>query len=395
VAEPPRFSDADRRARLVARHHLDRRATSVEQAVRGVVALHSSDPLTPYLATWARVPDFALADLDRALYDDRTLWRLHAMRRTLFVVPTDDAPLVAAGAARDVAARERAKVEGWLAAEMDARRVSRWLTELEDRVMDALGGAAELRTGQLVDVVPALGTEITLGSGKWSTRSPLSSKLLFLMAMDGRIVRTRPAGTWRSSQYHWAETSRWFGQQLDEVDPAAAQAELARRYLATHGPATLTDLRWWTGWNAGPAGRSLGQIGAVTVRLDDGGEALVLPDDLEVPAAQETAVALLPGLDPTAMGWKERDWYLGAHGDGVFDHNGNAGPTVWVDGRIVGGWAQHPDGEVVYRLLEDVGTQAEELVAEEAAALTEWLDGVPVTSRFPAPLERALRNGTA
>ena len=38
----------------------------------------------------------------------------------------------------------------------------------------------------------------------------------------------------------------------------------------------------------------------------------------------------------TFMGWKERDWFLGEHAEPLFDRNGNAGPTVWRDGRVVG-----------------------------------------------------------
>ena len=68
----------------------------------------------------------------------------------------------------------------------------------------------------------------------------------------------------------------------------------------------------------------------------------------------EPWVALLPGLDPTTMGWKERDWYLPDAGADTFDRMGNAGPTVWVDGRVVGGWAQAADGEIRTRYLVDV-----------------------------------------
>src|SRR5690606_3327416 len=100
------------------------------------------------------------------------------------------------------------------------------------------------------------------------------------------------------------------------------------------------------------------------------------PDDLEPVKAGGSRVALLPGLDPTPMGWKERDFYLGRHATPLFDKNGNIGPTVWLDGRIVGGWAQRAAGEVAYRLLEDVGKRATALIAREAASLTGWLDGV-------------------
>lgn len=107
-------------------------------------------------------------------------------------------------------------------------------------------------------------------------------------------------------------------------------------------------------------------------------------------AANEPWVALLPALDPTVMGWTGRDWYLGGHGPALFDRSGNAGPTVWANGRIVGGWAQREDGEVVHRLLGDVGTEATAAVATEAARLTEWLTPVRITPRFRTPLEREL-----
>jgi hypothetical protein len=90
------------------------------------------------------------------------------------------------------------------------------------------------------------------------------------------------------------------------------------------------------------------------------------------------------------MGWKERDWYLGGHGPLLFDGNGNAGPTIWSDGRIVGGWAQRKNGELVYRLLEDVGSDAVAAVEAELARLTALLGTTRAVSRFPTPLEREL-----
>jgi hypothetical protein len=78
----------------------------------------------------------------------------------------------------------------------------------------------------------------------------------------------------------------------------------------------------------------------------------------------------------------------------LFDRSGNIGPTVWVDGRIVGGWGQRtPDGDLVVRLLEDIGAEADAAVEEEAARLADWLGGVRVTPRFQTPLQRELTEG--
>ena len=90
------------------------------------------------------------------------------------------------------------------------------------------------------------------------------------------------------------------------------------------------------------------------------------------------------------MGWKERDWYLGPHASVLFDSNGNAGPTVWWDGRVVGGWSQRPSGEVVFELLEDVGADAVRAVEAEAERLETWLGDVRLAPGFLPPFQRAL-----
>jgi hypothetical protein len=102
-------------------------------------------------------------------------------------------------------------------------------------------------------------------------------------------------------------------------------------------------------------------------------------------------VALLPVLDATVMGWKGRDFYLGEHGPALFDRNGNAGTTAWVDGRIVGCWVQDDAGRVHLNLLEPVSATARTALDAEAERLTGWLDGVRVSTVYPsAAMKEAL-----
>jgi hypothetical protein len=148
-------------------------------------------------------------------------------------------------------------------------------------------------------------------------------------------------------------------------------------------------MQWWTGLGATHIKAALRSLGAVEVELG-GASAAILPGDDE-PTAPAEGVALRPALDPSPMGGVPRDWYIEAvHMPMLFDRSGNIGPTVWVDGRVVGGWAQRADGEVVYRLLEDVGTEKTRQVMEQAGRLTEWIGPVRVTPRFRTPLEREL-----
>jgi hypothetical protein len=96
------------------------------------------------------------------------------------------------------------------------------------------------------------------------------------------------------------------------------------------------------------------------------------------------------------MGWKHRDFYLGPHRPHLFDRNGNAGPTVWVDGRAVGGWAIRDDGSVGLDLLEDVDGGAAVALDGHVRELAAFLDGAVVKARARGwtPSETRIREAT-
>ena len=136
----------------------------------------------------------------------------------------------------------------------------------------------------------------------------------------------------------------------------------------------------------------MSDIGAAEVGLDSG-PGYALADDLEIEPEVAPSAALLPGLDVTTMGWFDRDWYLGEHRGQVFDRNGNAGPTAWWDGRIVGGWYQDHEAHVRVQLLEDPGRDGRRALKRRAAEFTSWLDGTRIKPRFPSPLSKSVSTG--
>jgi hypothetical protein len=395
MARLRRFTVAERRARLAVRHAvaLMSRTETAEDAARAVVCLHATDSSSVYLAAWARMRDPSIAAVDDALYESRTLVRLLAMRRTVFVVPTEDASIVQAAAATGVARIERRRTEA-LVEQLGVPDARAWLREAEAALMAEIERRGEATAQELGRAVPALAARARLNPGqRYEGEVSMASRVLLTLAAEGQLVRARPLGTWRSTQYRWSSMERWLRAPIGSLQVPDAQAELTRRWLARFGPGTEADLRWWTGWTAREARAALGRIATTAVELDDGETAVVLADDVDETPPADPWVALLPPLDPTTMGWRGRAWYLGPHQPALFDTAGNAGPTIWSDGRIVGGWAVLPSGEVVTRLLEDIGREASDAVLNEAARLTAWLGSATVVPRFATPRAKELVAG--
>ena len=392
TAATRRIGTDERRARLARRHHLapSARAADAVEVARALVALHGTDPASVFLAVWARMRTPEVEAVERALYDERALVRMLGMRRTMFVVPVELAPVVQASCTRAIAVQQRKLLVQLLERAGIADDPGSWLHEVEDATVRALEARGQAFAAELSQDEPRLREQLLLAEGKrYEAKVNISSRVLFLIAAEGRIVRGRPRGSWISSQYQWAPTSKWLAGGIAELPAEAATAELVRRWLGAYGPGTAADLKWWTGWTAGEVKRALAAVGPAEVELD-GGPGLVLADDLEPVTAAEPWVALLPALDPTVMGWSRREWYLGGHGPALFDRSGNPGPTVWLDGRVVGGWAQRKDGEIAFRFLEDVGAEALAAVQAEAERLGRWIGPIRVTPRFRTPLEREL-----
>ncbi|MEV4924439.1 winged helix DNA-binding domain-containing protein [Streptomyces roseoverticillatus] len=389
-----RISDDQRRARLARRHllHPAHRAGSTEEVADALVGLHATDAATVYLSACARLAEPSPGDVDRALYEDVSLVKLLSMRRTLFAVTTDLAPYVSSSTARAIALRERATLLKHLRenAEGHAPWDEQRLARTEREVLDALAARGEATTAEISKDVPALRETLLMSPGKaYEGRQSVGSRVLRLLAADGHVRRGRPRGSWTSSLYPWAPVP-----QIPGMDVREAKAELARRWLAAYGPATEADLKWWTGWTLGDTRRALADAGTCEAELAGGVTAHVLAGDLDDEPGPAPWAALLPGLDPTAMGWRGRDWYLSpGHVPALFDRAGNVGPTVWWNGRVIGGWAQRANGEIVWRLMTDAGGEAEAAIAAEAARLSAWLGAVRVTPRFRTPLERELAAG--
>ncbi len=186
----------ERRRRLLVRHHLASPAATPEQVAGDLVGLHSTDPATVVLSLRARLDPFKVGDLEDALYERRTLLRMLAMRRTMFVVPLDLAAVMNASCTRALVPGERRKLVAMLEEGAFTDDVEAWIERVGEETLAALHAHGPLPASGLTKVVPDLGRQLRVAVGKkYEGLMGVSTRMLFLLSTEGRIARARPLGT--------------------------------------------------------------------------------------------------------------------------------------------------------------------------------------------------------
>ncbi len=302
----PRIDVTQRRHRLALRHGLaavsgevaGAAGPSPAQLTRRLVALHGTDPATVFLSLRARAgAGLTPAAIEEALYERREVVRMLAMRRTVFVVPAESVGIVQTSTSDRIAADQRARLLKLLAETSEVADPAPWLTEVEQSVLAIFAErGVPLSAAELSAAEPRLKTTLQLAAGKaYQVSQNVTSRVLLVLAAQGKIIRGRPAGSWLSQQYRWSLAKDWL-PPVSRSDPteSEAKAELARQWLSAFGPAPLTDLKWWTGWTMTQVRQAVATIGCTEVHLGEGA-GLVLPDDLEAGARPRSLGRTAPG----------------------------------------------------------------------------------------------------
>ncbi|MDJ0015956.1 winged helix DNA-binding domain-containing protein [Rhodococcus erythropolis] len=374
-------SDDERRARIGVRHALapSFRVDSPEAATRAMTVLHATESATVYLSCWARVRSLDAADVDNALYDQRSLVKQLAMRRTLFTFPRDLLPAAWSSASARVANTERARMAKDVVKAGIAVDGNDWLDRARAEVLTLLTDAPEgLSALEVRQAVPMIDVKVEGSAGEiWS-----APRVLTHLGATADIMRGANTARFPVSRPLWTLTRHWLDDAPIDLESADGYREIVRRWLHSFGPGTEDDIVWWLGSAKTVVRAALSELEAVAVSLDGGDTGWLLPDDVATVSDPGPWAALLPVLDPTIMGWKNRDFYLGPHRNQLFDTRGNAGTTAWVDGRVVGCWIQDAAGVVHVRVLESVSADAQRALDAEAVRLTEWLGGVKIGTGY-------------
>ncbi|MGO3326765.1 winged helix DNA-binding domain-containing protein [Gordonia sp. (in: high G+C Gram-positive bacteria)] len=390
----PFVDDAQRRNRFQRRHLLAGEspdATEVADIADAMVGLHATTASSVHLSAWARSPGIRPETVDAALYAERSVVKQLAMRRTLFVMSRPILADAVGAVGSRVAASERTNMLRDLRREDGPPDPEAWIADARAAVLGLLDGA-ELTAAQVRKALPDFDIAIMRDAGKkYGGPSAMLPRLLNHLAAAGEVVRGSNRGDWVVSRPGWTSMESWLGEPLPAVTVADGHRDLVARWLRSFGPGTETDLVWWLGSTKTAVRAALAALDVVEVDLSSGDIGYLLADDVEPVDPVEPCAMLLPGLDPTTMGWKKRTFYLDdGHVEHLFDTNGNGGQTAWWDGRIVGGWVQQDepgDGAVRIQLLEEVPSEGVRALEAKADELAEWLGDVRLTQGvFASPM---------
>lgn len=318
---------------------------------RRLLAIQAQDPRGARLAVRARLADGAEAP--RASAVDEALDRGELVvgwlnRGTLHLVLADDYRWLAAltGPRLVTSNRTRLKQEG-----VSPDQAEKAVSMIRRRLADGPETRAEIRDLLESAGIPVAGQALV--------------HILYLASLRGHVVR----GPMIGRDQAFVLTDDWLGAPRP-FDPDAALAELARRYLVGHGPATDRDLAKWAGLTLGQARRGLREIAS---ELRETGEMVDLAEKGEVERA--APVRLLGPFDPILHGWESREWIVpGERERGVVTTNGLFRPTIFDGRRVVGTW-RLAGGEMSLDPFADLPAEVDAALAGEAEAVRAYLAG--------------------
>ena len=379
------------RFRLHKQHLTDESQTEdIVQTVRDVYGLHATNPTAPYLSLYARARGFTRDKLDEELYVKRTLGKIRCVRTTVHVLPRETIPIAFAATKSIVEPNSEDFLRYTGAVTKDQYE------EASRAILDIL----KSRGMSTVQIKKHLGTKLNV------------SPIVNLMCDQGLLMRGRSDKGWKSNTHTYYVFSEYFpGMDLNAVDPAKARETTVRQYLACYGPATVKDISWWSGFTLTEVRRILQSLAreATEVEISElkGAYVMLAADRAALerfePSGQ-SAVNLLPALDPYLMGYKEREHYLDyKHYEMVFDRSGNATSTILVDGRVAGVWdySEKPGPTVklllfrqlekrLLRVLETCARAMGRFIADQAVTVEMCDQMVPLPQRnaggFMSPL---------
>ncbi|MFQ6073806.1 MAG: winged helix DNA-binding domain-containing protein [Candidatus Bathyarchaeia archaeon] len=317
----------------------DSRAENVLQVVRDIVGLHATSVSTPYLSLYARMKGFRRERLDEGLYVRRNLIRLESMRGTLFIFPTEFAP-IAFQATKPTESKLHRWMQDWGIALSEYQKLS---NEIRKVLSDNAKTLPEIKRALPKGIVKTLERR----AGKEVYRMTNLNVALHTMMREGIVGSEKTPRTLRIT-----EANRYFLLEktypklnLESVNPEEAKGMLIQRYIQAFGPVTRNDVAWWTGFTQNETGKVLAAMREELVPVKIAGlkeSYLMLQADFNqltrFHPPEEDSLVLLPYEDPYTKGYKVRERLIDKKLEKTAYRGGGVQPTIVLNGEIVGIW---------------------------------------------------------
>jgi hypothetical protein len=361
-----------RLARVRAAAQLLHRPTAIRDPVevaRLTAGVQAQDPPAARLSFRSRSRGLTAADVDRARTEERSLLRTWLMRKTIHIVPTEDA--------------------GWMLPLFEPL-IERW----SRMRLEQLGMAPARQEKALRTIAGALddGSLTRKEAADRVTEAGIALNAQTRLHVVGLAITSGLAvlGPDRGAQPMLVRREDWIGE-IPPADRGRALAELARRYLRAFGPATDRDFARWAGLALRDVRAGLDAISAELEEVRVGEERMVVLRGGAPRLPRRDQVRMLGGFDTYLLGYEDRGFATGdEHRGTVSDGGGGIYPVIVRDGVVEAGWRVSRKRGKLEISIDDRGSiprEIREAIDSEIADI-ERFEGVPVTlaaDRMPRP----------
>ncbi len=348
---------------ILDKQHLteESKIDNIIQITEDICGLHSTELKTSYLSLFARTSNFKKTNLEKELYINKTLARVRGMRRTLFIETIDLIPIVYA-ATFNLIERSFEKY-------MAFHKVSlKEYQELSQVIMKVILGK-ELSASEIRE---ELNSESNIPA------------IIQVMCNRGLLIRGRPIKDWKDRRNKYARFKDYFPNlELNQLKEKKAIQFLVEKYVKAYGPVTELDMSWWTGLTKTQIKSALkcieSQLELVKISSIKKDYIMAKEDIIRIadnPISGESSLALLPGLDPYPMGYKDRERYISTKNyNKIFDRSGNITSTIFLDGVAVGVWdaEEKPEPLVKFHLFNSIKSELLDELYSQARDIGQFL----------------------
>ncbi|MFX1300827.1 MAG: winged helix DNA-binding domain-containing protein [Promethearchaeota archaeon] len=366
--------DVAAKYQLHKQHLLDQsKADTVLEVVENILGLHATSASTPYLSLFARMKQFQRSMLDQELYIRRNLIRLGFMRRTLFIMTTKLAP-IAFQATRLSEAQTMQLLEGWNIPHSEYQRLA------ESVYATLKDGAQPLRIIKQA-MSPRLVRTLERQIGTNVSRMTNVNIALTVLMQQGKVFSEKyrdPIMTQHENRYALTRTV-YPHLNLEPLTTEEAQIQLVKHYIRRYGPVTEQDVAWWTGLGKTKIQTIMTTLESelLPIRIKKHSEDYVmLETDFNIlkkfKAPRTLPLILLPYEDPFPKGYQLRNRLVTTEHEKHVYIGGQAQPTVFVKGKIVGTWNrvfEEPGETITVQLFQRIGRAEKNAIILRGKAL--------------------------